>query len=177
MLSYYNGDFEWAQEQFGILKYATSRLISNDAIDMAVFIMDNLGLDTTPVPMQMFAEADLLMFQNRFEDAFVKWDSIETIFPDHGLGDDILYKKANIFVKQKKYDQAIAAYDTIIMKFPEEIRADNSLFELAELYEGPLQKPEKAKSLYERLFLEFSGSTYAVEARNRFRILRGDDVQ
>jgi len=177
MLSYYNGDFEWAQEQFGILKHATSRLISNDAIDMAVFIMDNLGLDTTEVPLQMFAQADLLMFQNRYQDAFAKWDSIETMFPDHGLTDDILYKKANIYVKQKKYDEAIAAYDTIITNFVEEIRADNSLFELAELYEGPLQNPEKAKELYEKLFLDFSGSTFAVEARNRYRILRGDDVQ
>lgn len=177
MLSYYNGDFEWAQEQFGILKHATSRLISNDAIDMAVFIMDNLGLDTTEVPLQMFAQADLLMFQNRFDDAFVKWDSIETIFPEHGLTDDILYKKANIYIKQKKYDKAIAAYDTIIINYPEEIRADNSLFELAELYEGPLQNPEKAKGFYEKLFLDFSGSTFAVEARNRYRILRGDDIQ
>ncbi len=44
-LSYYSGDFEWAQEQFKILKGATSKLISNDAIDMSVFIMDNLNLD------------------------------------------------------------------------------------------------------------------------------------
>ena len=177
MLSYYNGDFEWAQEQFSILKLATSRLISNDAIDMAVFIMDNLGLDTTAVPMEMFAQGDLLMFQNQYDRAFAKWDSIEVKFPEHGLADDILYKKANIFAKQKKYEQAIAAYDTIITKFPEEIRADNSIYELAQLYEGPLQQPEKAKDLYEKLFLDFSGSTFAVEARNRFRILRGDDIQ
>lgn len=177
MLSYYNGDFEWSQEQFSILKFATSRLISNDAIDMAVFIMDNLGLDTTDVPLKMFAEADLFMFQNRYTEAFAKWDSIEVMFPEHGLTDDILYKKANIYTKQKKYDDAIAAYDTIVVKYAEEIRADNALFELAELYEGPLQNPEKAKSLYEKLFIDFSGSTYAVEARSRFRILRGDDIQ
>jgi len=177
MLSYYNGDFEWSQEQFSILKYATSRLISNDAIDMAVFIMDNLGLDTTAVPMQMFAQGELLMFQNRYEGAFAKWDSIELMFPEHGLADDILYKKASVYVNQKNYPAAIAAYDTIITNYPEEIRADNALFELAALYEGPLQNPEKAKALYEKLFLEFSGSTFAVLARERFRILRGDSIQ
>ena len=37
-LSYYAGDFEWAQEQFKILKGATSKLISNDAIDMLSLI-------------------------------------------------------------------------------------------------------------------------------------------
>jgi len=30
--------------------------------------------------------------------------------------------------------------------------------------------------LYEQLFLEFSNSTFAVEARKRFRILRGDEI-
>lgn len=49
-LSYYIGDFPWAKEQFGILKTATSRLISNDAIDLSIFILDNMGLDTTDVP-------------------------------------------------------------------------------------------------------------------------------
>ena len=177
MLSYYRGDFEWAQEQFDILKTATSKLISNDAIDRSVFIMDNLGLDTTDVPLKMFAISEQLIFQNRFDEAFDKMDSILVLFPEHGLEDDILYNKANIFRKQKKYDIAIAAYDSIIVNYPEEIRADNSIFELAELYEKVLLKPEKAKSLYEKLFLDFSGSTFAVEARKRFRVLRGDDIQ
>jgi len=177
MLSYYRGDFEWAQEQFDILKTATSKLISNDAIDRSVFIMDNLGLDTTDVPLKMFATSEQLIFQNRFSEAFDKMDSILILFPEHGLEDDILYNKANIFKKQKKYEAAVAAYDTIITNYPEEIRADNALFELAELYEKVLLKPEKAKELYEKLFIDFSGSTYAVEARKRFRILRGDDVQ
>lgn len=177
MLSYYRGDFEWAQEQFDILKTATSKLISNDAIDRSVFIMDNLGLDTTDVPLKMFAISDQLIFQNRFEEAFQKMDSILVQFPEHGLEDDILYNKANIFTKQRKYEDAIATYDSIIVNFPEEIRADNAIFELAELYERILDEPEKAKALYEKLFLDFSGSTYAVEARKRFRILRGDDIQ
>ena len=59
-LAYYAGEFAWAQEQFDILESATSRLISNDAIDMSVFIVDNMGLDTTDVPLKMFAEAELL---------------------------------------------------------------------------------------------------------------------
>jgi len=176
LLSYYRGDFEWAQEQFDILKTATSKLISNDAIDRSVFIMDNLGLDTTAVPLGMFATAEQLLFQNRFEDAFQKMDSILILFPEHGLEDDILYNKANIYVKQRKYNAAIAAYEKIIENYPEEIRADNSIFEMAELYEKVLAQPDKAKALYEKLFLDFSGSTFAVEARKRYRILRGDDI-
>jgi tetratricopeptide (TPR) repeat protein len=175
-LSYYAGDFEWAQEQFKILKGATSNLISNDAIDMSVFILDNLGLDTTEVTLQMFAQADLLIFQNRLNEAMLKLDSVKLLFPEHSLEDDILYQKAQIYRKQRKTDLAIVMYEQIIEKFPDDIKADNALFELAEIYELQLSKPEKAMALYEKIFLDYSGSTYAVEARTRFRRLRGDNI-
>lgn len=175
-LSYYAGDFEWAQEQFKILKGATSNLISNDAIDMSVFIMDNLGLDTTEVTLQMFAQADLLIFQNRLDEAMLKLDSVKMLFPEHSLEDDILYQKAQIYKKQRNTDLAIAMYEQIIEKFPQDIKGDNALFELAEIYELQLEQPDKAMPLYEKIFLDYSGSTYAVEARFRFRKLRGDNL-
>ncbi|MFK7937415.1 MAG: tetratricopeptide repeat protein [Saprospiraceae bacterium] len=175
-LSYYMGDFEWAQAQFDILKASTSKLIANDALDLSIFIMDNLGLDTTAVPLQMYADAELLVFQNRFPESFTKLDSIKTMFPKHGLEDDILYLKAKVHVKQREYEQAAKLYTTITENFPEEIRADNSLFALAELYENQLSNKEEAMRLYEKIFIDFSNSTFAVEARKRFRILRGDNI-
>ncbi len=175
-LSYYAGDFEWSQEQFKILKGATSKLISNDAIDMSVFILDNLGMDTTEVTLQMFAQAELLTFQNKYIEAIQKLDSIKILFPEHSLDDDVLYTKAQIYKKQRRTAEMIEMYQTIIEKYPEEIRADNAIFELAELYETKLNEPEKAKVLYEKLFVDYSSSTFAVEARKRFRILRGDEL-
>lgn len=175
-LSYFAGDFEWAQEQFKILKGATSKLISNDAIDMSVFILDNLGLDTTEVTLQMFSKADLLIFQNKFTEAIDILDSIKILFPEHALEDDVLYLKAQIYQKQKKVDLAILTLEQIAEKFPEEIKADDALFELAQLYEIAKQDVEKAKTLYEKLYTDYSGSTYAVEAKKRYRILRGETL-
>lgn len=175
-LSYFNGDFQWAQTQFDILKASTSRLIANDALDLSVFIMDNLGLDTTETALIMYSQAELLVFQNRFEEAFAKMDSLLIAFPEHSLQDDVLYLKATVFKKKREYEKAAALYQTIIEKYNEEIRADNALFALAELYETHLNDLEKAKSLYETLFIDYSGSTFAVEARKRFRRLRGDDI-
>jgi tetratricopeptide (TPR) repeat protein len=175
-LSYFSGDFEWSQEQFKILKGATSKLISNDAIDMSVFILDNLGMDTTEVTLRMFAQAELLTFQNKYTEAIQKLDSINILFPEHSLDDDVLYTKAQIYKKQRRTKEMIEMYQTIIEKYPEEIRADNAIFELAELYETKLNEPEKAKVLYEKLFVDYSSSTFAVEARKRFRKLRGDEL-
>jgi tetratricopeptide (TPR) repeat protein len=173
-LSYYTGDFDWAKTQFGVLKASTSKLISNDAIDMDVFIMDNMGTDSTGAALEYYAQAELLVFQNRFADAFAKLDTLQHDFAGNALEDDIFYLKAKVYIKKKQYEEAVKAYQTIIEKYPTEIRADNALFELAELYENRLNDKKKAKDLYEKLFTDFSGSTLAVEARKKFRQLRGD---
>ncbi len=176
-LSYYNGDFQWAQAQFDILKASTSKLIANDALDLSVFIMDNLGLDTTTLAMAAYADAEMLVFQNRHEDALAKLDSLVTNYPFHSLEDDVLYLKSTIYVKDRQWKRAETVLKRIIEEFPEEIRADNALFQLGTLYEGPLADPEQAMGMYERIFTDYSGSTFAVDARKRFRVLRGDKLQ
>jgi len=176
-LSYFRGDFEWAQSQFDVLKASTSRLIANDALDLSVFIMDNLGLDTSALALQAYADAELLVFQNRFDDGFAKLDSLKANFPGHELEDDIVYLKANMYVKLRRYDEAVAAYQSVLENYPESIRLDNSLWALAGLYENQLDDKAKAQELYETLFIDYSGSILAVEARKKYRELRGDAVQ
>ncbi len=175
-LSYYNGDFQWAQAQFDVLKASTSKLIANDALDLSVFIMDNLGLDTTDRALRLYASADLLTFQNRFDEAFAKLDSLLLAFPKHSLEDDVMFARAKVYTKQRKFDKAVELYQQIVEKYPEEIRADNSLFALAELYENQLNDVEKAMKYYERIFIDYAASTFSVEARKRFRKLRGDNI-
>lgn len=176
-LSYYNGDFQWAQAQFDILKASTSKLIANDALDLSVFIMDNLGLDTSTLAMAAYADAEMLVFQNRHEDALRKLDSLVAAFPFHSLEDDVLYLKSTIYIKDREWKRAETVLKRIITEFPDEIRADNALFQLGSLYEGPLADPQQAMSMYERIFTDYSGSTFAIDARKRFRALRGDKLQ
>lgn len=176
-LSFFAGDFQWAQAQFDVLKASTSKLIANDALDRSVFIMDNLALDTIATPLEIYADAELLIFQNKFDTAFNKLDSLTKRFPSHDLEDDVLYLKAQVHKKKREYVEAANMLQAIVDNFKEGIKFDNSLFELAELYELRLNDTEKAKALYETLFIDYSGSTFAVEARKRYRILRGDEVQ
>ena len=175
-LSYYIGDFDWAQEQFDILKSATTRLISNDAIDLSVFIMDNANLDTTYAPLALFSEAELLLFQNRVDEAFNKLDSIGLVYVDHTLIDDVYYAKAVQYTEMGEIERAADYYQRIIKEYPEEIRADNAIFNLAELYENELDDADQAKELYQTLFIDYPDSTFSIEARKRFRLLRGDNI-
>lgn len=175
-LSYYFGDFQWAQSQFEVLKASTSKLIANDALDLSVFIMDNLGLDTSSASLELYAEADLLAFRNQPEEAIKTLDQLLVSFPDHSLQDDVLYSKALIYKKKGDFEKAAEMYQRVIADFPEDIRADNALFELAELYQTVLGDEAQASQLYEQLFLDYSGSSFAVEARKRYRQLRGDTL-
>ena len=175
-LSYYKGDFEWAQDQLDILKGSTSELISNDAIDLSVFILEHYSLDTTQRPMQMFARAELLRFQNKLDAAILVMDSIMIDYKGHGLGDDILFSKAEIAVKRRDYTRAMELLERIPEAYKDGILVDNALFRMAELHERHLKNPEQAMALYEQILFEHPGSLFTVEARKRFRRLRGDGV-
>lgn len=175
-LSYFMGDFDWAQDQFDILKSATSRLISNDAIDLSVFIMDNLNLDTTARPMELFAKSELLIFQNKLTESVIMLDSLSSQYPEHSLQDDILYVKAQICKKRQQPEEAAKLYQIIIEKYPEEIRCDNAMYDLAFMNESVFNNIEKAKELYFKLFTDYASSTFAIDARKRYRVLRGDNL-
>lgn len=168
-LSYFNGDFEWSKIQLDVLKSSTSKLISNDAIDLSVFISENIGLDSTTVPLKMYANAELKALQHKQVEAFETLDSIYLLFPDHELEDDIWYLKANIYSDLKDYDNAVLYYQKVIEKHSDDIRGDNAMFELAELYENILGEPQKAAEIYEKIFIDYSSSTFAIEARKKYR--------
>jgi len=175
-LSYYKGDFDWAQTQLEVLKSATSELISNDAINLSVFIIDNLGLDTVATPMQMFARAELLVFQNKDSDAVATLDSISKKFPGHALSDDIEYEKAELFVKHKEFDKAIPLLDDILKNYKTDLKGDDATFLLAQINEQQLHNKEKAMELYKSIITDYSSSLLVIEARKRYRLLRGDKI-
>jgi tetratricopeptide (TPR) repeat protein len=173
-IAFYTGDFKWAQAQLDVLKAATAKLIANDAMDLSLLISDNLAIDTNPAPLLLFAKADLLAFQNRDMESMTKLDSINTLFPNHSLADDILFKKYKIYLRQGNANQAAEMLNKIINDFPNSILADDALFNLAELNETKLNNKTKAMELYQELLVKFPGSLFTVDARKRFRALRGD---
>ena len=59
----------------------------------------------------------------------------------------------------------------------DDILADDALFQLADLHQNWLNDVDAALPLYEQLLFEFPGSLHAIEARRRFRALRGDDTE
>ena len=171
-VSYFQGQFSWAQAQLDVLKGSTSKLIANNAMKLSLLITDNMGLDTSALAMQMYAKADMLEFQNKFEESISLLDSMLSIFSGHSLTDEIIFKKAEIQLKKKEYKLAADLFEAIAKDFAFDILADDALFQCASLLENQLDNKEKAKELYEKIILDYSDSIYTTEARKRFRKLR-----
>ena len=175
-ISYYTGDFDWAQTQLDALKASTSKLISNDAIDLSLLITDNYALDTIVEPMWLFAQADLLATQYRYEEARLKFDSIVTTWPGHALTDEILMERAAICIEQGELDSAKYWLQEVIDLHFDDILADDAIFQLALILDEAEGDSEGAAALYEQLLFDYPGSLHAVEARRRYRAIRGDEL-
>jgi tetratricopeptide (TPR) repeat protein len=171
-LSYYKGEFELAQEHLDILKMATSREIANDAMELSLLISDNTILDTSTAAMEEYAAIELLLFKNQDDEALKRLDKMLVDFPNHSLTDEIYFLQGKIFQKRKDFQAAIAAYEKV--EAQKGIYSDDALFLQAQLYDFQFKNKEKAMELYQRILKDFQGSIYVVEARKRFRTLRGD---
>jgi len=169
-LSYYEGDFKWAQQQLSVLKASTSELIANDALDLSVQITENIQ-DSNSYPLARFAYADLLLFQNKDKEAEQLLDSISTAFPKHALNDDILMLRAKIAEKHRDYPKALGYLNTIHEQYGQDVLGDDAVFKSAEIYQNDLHKTDEAKKFFEQLIIEYPGSTYVQIARERLHAI------
>lgn len=173
-ISYYTGDFEWAQAQLDVLKASTTKLIANDAMDLSLLITDNFALDTVRGPMIRFARADLLVYQDRLEAAEEALDSLNNDLAFHALLDDILHQRYKIALKRKKYEKCRELLTKIIDNHGHDLLGDDAIYELARLEQEVFENNDRAMELYRKLMVDHPGSLFVVDARKRFRELRGD---
>ena len=174
--SYYKGDFKWAESQLKILKASTSQLIANDALDLKLLISDNKFEDSTQTALKLYAKADLYAYQNKTDEAISLLDKILEEHKTESIIDQALYKQGKLFEGKKDYLKAEVNYKAIIDNYKEDILADDAYYALAELYVNVLNKPEEAQALYEQIIFNHADSIYFVEARKKFRALRGDEI-
>ena len=173
-ISYYQGDFNWAQAQLDVLKKSTSKLIANNAMELSLLIQDNLNLDTTTVTMEIFSRADLLIYQNKLDEAYATLDSIVIDYQGHSLVDEALFRQYNIKLKEGKKEDASELLDQIINFFSFDILADDAKFAQAQLQENYFKNIDRASELYQDIISNHQDSFFLSESRKRYRALRGE---
>ncbi|MFL0121677.1 tetratricopeptide repeat protein [Tenacibaculum maritimum] len=174
--SYFKNDFKWAMAQLKVLKSSSSQLIANDATELFLIISDNQSKDSIPSGLKRYAKADLLAFQNKNEDAIIVLNDVIIAFKGQPIEDEALFKQAKLFIEEAKFDSAIANLENIIRLKVDGILVDDSLYELAELYRTKLNQPEKASEYYQKIIFDHQSSIYLVDARKKYRKLRGEEI-
>jgi tetratricopeptide (TPR) repeat protein len=173
-LDYFRGNFSWAQAQLDVLKSATSQLIANDALSLALLIQDNIDTDSTSYELLLYSAADLLSYRNKNDEALVLLDSLQKKWPTHSIIPNAIYKKAMIYDAKRNYSLEDSLLKEVSENYSDGVLADDALYKRGMLYEEKLNDKTKAKELYEALLTKYPGSLFAVDARKRFRALRGD---
>jgi tetratricopeptide (TPR) repeat protein len=175
-----------------VLRAATSKLIANDAMYFSLLISDNeedsddeeeeeevLDLFSGShknLALQYFAKADFYRFQQKEEEAMKMLDSVFIVSPYGTLIDDAYFQKAQILIKQSNYIKAEEYLLKILKDYPHDILGDDATYLLAQLYEYYLKDMTKAMEYYQALLKNYPGSLFVVDARKKFRELRGDTL-
>ena len=171
-LSYYNHDFDWANSQLKVLRSSTSKLVANDAMELSLLISDNMEDDSTYGMLELFADADLLLYRNRLDSAWQGYDAIARSVLSHPLFDEVLMRKAQIRMKQARYAEADSLLRQVVEFYPYDITADDALMLRAELNEDHLDNKEQALECYEKLLIDYPTSLYTDRARKRYNALK-----
>ncbi|WP_081413870.1 tetratricopeptide repeat protein [Eisenibacter elegans] len=175
-LSYYKGEFVLAKELLDILKMATTREIANDAMELSLLLQDQLFVDTSGLALKGYAAVELLVFQHRYPQALEALNKIAQNYPQHPILAYVFWSKAQIYLRLGQYSEAIKHFELVVERFGDGVLADDAYFLIAQTYERHLKDKTKAMEYYQNHLIRYKGSIYAVEARKRFRILRGDFV-
>jgi tetratricopeptide (TPR) repeat protein len=172
--SYFKADFEWALKQFKELKSASTQLIANDALEYFLLINDNTVADSTQTALKQFVKGDYLLYQNRNQEAITQFQQILKSFKGQEIESVTLLRLGRVYEKLGDTTQALAQYQDIIEHHSGGIYIDEALYFSAEIYKNQLQQPDKAKVLYEKIIFGHQDSIYFIDARRKFRELRGD---
>ena len=174
--SYFKGDFAWALKQFKELKSANTQLIANDALEYFLLINDNTVADSTQTALKAFAKGDYLLYQNRNQEAITQFKLVLNAFKGDEIEAVTQLRLGKTYEKTAEYNLALSQYQSIIDHHSDGIYIDEALFFSAEIYSKRLNEAEKAKALYEKIIFNHQDSIYFVEARKKFRELRGDKI-
>jgi tetratricopeptide (TPR) repeat protein len=172
--SYYKTDFEWALKQFKELKSANTQLIANDALEYFLLINDNTVADSTQTALKQFAKGDFLIYQNKKTEAIAQFQSMLKNFKGQEIEAVTMLRLGKIYESLGDYNSALSQYQQIIDNHSDGIYVDEALFFSAEIYNDELKDTEKAKPLYEKVIFNHQDSIYFVDARKKYRELRGD---
>lgn len=174
-LAYYSGDILWAKAQFDVLKGATTKLISNDAIKMSHFINMNYEKDGDNSGLEKLAATEYRIYKKQYQEALPVLDSlISSSSPEIANYTSLL--KAKVLHQELKYQEAAEILERLKKEAEQTYIQAEAIYELAAL-KVAMQEKKQALDLYKLLVSEYSGSVYSVESGRLYRELEKNTTE
>jgi len=171
-LSFFRGEFSWAQIQAKVLKASTTKHIANDALQLSLLINDLMGEDSTATDLLKYARAEWAFYAH--EDALAS-SIIDSLEEDVKFGPVVTaarWLRYQILERQGQAESAVEVLKNLIKNDSSSLLVDDAYFALGRLYETSLQQPEKALEAYKSLLIDFPGSLHNQTVRIRYRLLK-----
>lgn len=166
-LAYYSGDLLWAKAQFDVLKGATTKLISNNAIKMSHFINSNYEEEGDNSKLEKLAAMEYKIYQKKGQAVLPILDSlIGNSTP--GIADYTSLLKAKILCSDLKYTEAVSLLEKLKNESEQTYIQAEAIYELAGV-KVKMQDKDKALELYKQLVSDYSGSVYSVKGGRLYR--------
>ena len=173
MLAYYAGDLLWAKAQFDVLKGATSKLISNDAIQMSHFIHMNYEAEGDNRDLEKMGRTEYLLYKQQFQEVLPRLDSlIGHCSP--GISDYATLQEARSLCACFQDEEAAKLLSELKDRSEQVYIKAEALFQLAGL-KRKQKELQQAKELYRLLVTDYSGSVYSIEAAKLYRDLEAGE--
>lgn len=169
-LAYYSGDILWAKAQFDVLKGATTKLISNDAIKMSHFINMNYEKDGDNSSLEKLAATEYQIYKKQYQAALPVLDSLMGSNSSPEITDYTALLKAKVLCEEFKYQEAAEILEKLKNESEQVYIQAEAIYELAAL-KVKMNDKTQALALYKQLVSEYSGSVYSVEGGRLYREL------
>ncbi|HQA75645.1 MAG TPA: tetratricopeptide repeat protein, partial [Salinivirgaceae bacterium] len=176
-MAFYLHDFEWAKSQIDVIKASTTKLTSNDAIEMSIALYEGWSeTDSTQQQLKLYATALLKHAQHDVQNALIIVDSVVAM-QNSFLSVEALNLKGKILQENARYAEAAEAYEKAVTFYSYETNSDFSLFQLGKLYSEHLNDNDKAIELFTKLLHDYKSSIFCVEARHLIHNIRHKPIQ
>lgn len=145
-------------------------------MQLFILIIDNFGLDSNYIVMNLFVYVDLLLEQYQYVVVFEKFDFIIVFFLVYGLVDEILYCKGLVMEVQGKWEDVFGYFEKIEKFYYDDIFGDDVVFCMGDIYQNYLNVFDKVVEEYKKILFEYKGSLFIVEVCKRYCNLCGDKI-
>lgn len=129
----------------------------------------------------LFTLGEFYEKQDRFEEAISQFKSLSNKFPYSKLAPDAELKVADCYYKKEEFPEAFNAYKNFKELHPRHIRSDYVTYRAAEslreqlpsTVDRDLTNAHQAISFYDELLINYSGSKYAAESKEKkFKLIQ-----